>query len=188
MEPSEHQPRESFDGEKLEALAESIRTHGVLQPIAVRRLDGDHYQIIAGERRWRSLWFYLYTLRRAHRQGIPVVMYGCGIGPVLHRADRRLAGKVISRNADVITLRENDSLAELEALGVKGPEILLTADPSLTLRTHDRTMTEGVLRAAGLDPAGERYVAFLLRPWPGFEEKAPASRKSRSRKMRLMWP
>ena len=122
----------------------------------------------------RSLWFYLYTLRRAHRQGIPVVMYGCGIGPVLHRADRRLAGKVISRNADVITLRENDSLAELEALGVKGPEILLTADPSLTLRTHDRTMTEGVLRAAGLDPAGERYVAFLLRPWPGFEEKAPA--------------
>lgn len=54
VEPSEHQPRESFDGEALEALADSIRTHGVLQPITVRRLDGDHYQIIAGERRWRA--------------------------------------------------------------------------------------------------------------------------------------
>ena len=121
----------------------------------------------------RSLWFYLYTLRRAHRQGIPVVMYGCGIGPVLRKADRRMAGRVISRCADVITLRENDSLAELEALGVSGPEILLTADPSLTLRPHDEAMTEGVLRAAGLDPAGARYVGFLLRPWPGFDEKAP---------------
>ena len=54
VEPSEHQPRESFDGEKLEALADSIRSHGVIQPITVRRLEGDRYQIIAGERRWRA--------------------------------------------------------------------------------------------------------------------------------------
>ena len=54
IEPSEHQPRESFDGEKLDALADSIRSHGVIQPITVRRLERDHYQIIAGERRWRA--------------------------------------------------------------------------------------------------------------------------------------
>ena len=54
IEPSEHQPRESFDGEKLETLADSIRSHGIIQPITVRRLEGDHYQIIAGERRWRA--------------------------------------------------------------------------------------------------------------------------------------
>ncbi len=54
VEPNEEQPRESFDGEKLEALADSIRSHGVIQPITVRRLEGDHYQIIAGERRWRA--------------------------------------------------------------------------------------------------------------------------------------
>ena len=54
VEPSEHQPRESFDGEKLEALADSIRSHGIIQPITVRRLEGDRYQIIAGERRWRA--------------------------------------------------------------------------------------------------------------------------------------
>ena len=54
VEPNEGQPRECFDAEKLDALADSIREHGVLQPIAVRRLDAEHYQIIAGERRWRA--------------------------------------------------------------------------------------------------------------------------------------
>ncbi len=54
VEPGEHQPRETFDGEKLENLADSIRSHGVIQPITVRRLEGDRYQIIAGERRWRA--------------------------------------------------------------------------------------------------------------------------------------
>ena len=54
VEPNQNQPRENFDAEKLEALADSISEHGVLQPIAVRRLDGDHYQIVAGERRWRA--------------------------------------------------------------------------------------------------------------------------------------
>jgi len=54
VEPNSSQPRESFDGEKLEELADSIRAHGVIQPITVRPLDGEHYQIIAGERRWRA--------------------------------------------------------------------------------------------------------------------------------------
>ena len=54
IEPNEHQPRDTFDGEKLEALADSIRNHGIIQPITVRRLEGDRYQIIAGERRWRA--------------------------------------------------------------------------------------------------------------------------------------
>ena len=54
VEPNQNQPRESFDGEKLQTLADSIGEHGVLQPIAVRRLDGEHYQIVAGERRWRA--------------------------------------------------------------------------------------------------------------------------------------
>ncbi len=54
VEPSGSQPRESFDGEKLASLSDSIRLHGVLQPITVRRLDGERYQIIAGERRWRA--------------------------------------------------------------------------------------------------------------------------------------
>ena len=54
VEPAADQPRERFDPEALEDLAESIRQHGVLQPIAVRSLGGGYYQIIAGERRWRA--------------------------------------------------------------------------------------------------------------------------------------
>ena len=54
VEPAADQPRERFDPEALEDLADSIRQHGVLQPIAVRSLGGGYYQIIAGERRWRA--------------------------------------------------------------------------------------------------------------------------------------
>ena len=48
------QPRRRFDEAALEELAESIRIHGVLQPLTVRRLSSGYYQIIAGERRWRA--------------------------------------------------------------------------------------------------------------------------------------
>jgi len=54
VEASSFQPRERFDEEGLQALADSIATHGVLQPITVRRLASGYYQIIAGERRWRA--------------------------------------------------------------------------------------------------------------------------------------
>lgn len=54
IEPNKEQPREYFDQEKLEALAENIREHGVLQPILVRPLGSGSYQIVAGERRWRA--------------------------------------------------------------------------------------------------------------------------------------
>ncbi len=54
VEPNPAQPRTSFDGEALQALADSIAAHGIIQPLSVRELPGDCYQIIAGERRWRA--------------------------------------------------------------------------------------------------------------------------------------
>ena len=54
IEPNPFQPRMSFDQEALEELAESIRTLGLIQPITVRRISGDRYQIISGERRFRA--------------------------------------------------------------------------------------------------------------------------------------
>ncbi|MDR1157619.1 MAG: ParB/RepB/Spo0J family partition protein [Oscillospiraceae bacterium] len=54
VEPNTAQPRRRFDETGLQDLAESIRTHGVLQPLLVRRLPTGYYQIIAGERRWRA--------------------------------------------------------------------------------------------------------------------------------------
>ncbi len=54
VEPNPKQPRRQFDEEELEALADSIREHGIVQPLAVRAVGGGYYQIIAGERRWRA--------------------------------------------------------------------------------------------------------------------------------------
>jgi ParB family transcriptional regulator, chromosome partitioning protein len=53
IQPSDQQVRRSFDSEALRELAESIRRHGLLQPVLVRRLP-DGYQLLAGERRWRA--------------------------------------------------------------------------------------------------------------------------------------
>ena len=54
VEPGLNQPRKHFDEESLVDLSESIRQHGILQPLTVRRLASGYYQIIAGERRWRA--------------------------------------------------------------------------------------------------------------------------------------
>ena len=54
VEPRQEQPRERFDEQALQDLADSIAQYGLIQPITVRRLDSGYYQIIAGERRWRA--------------------------------------------------------------------------------------------------------------------------------------
>ncbi len=66
LRPHVDQPRKTFDNDKLEELAASIREKGVIQPLVVRR-EADHYQIIAGERRWRAS-------QKAGLREVPVVI------------------------------------------------------------------------------------------------------------------
>lgn len=54
VEPNKNQPRKSFDREKLETLADSIKEHGIIQPIIVTKSEDGRYTIVAGERRWRA--------------------------------------------------------------------------------------------------------------------------------------
>lgn len=54
IEPNTLQPRTNFDEERLEELAQSIKSNGIIQPLLVRRLNGERYQLVAGERRWRA--------------------------------------------------------------------------------------------------------------------------------------
>ena len=67
VEPGLNQPRKHFDEEALADLAESIRQHGILQPLTVRRLASGYYQIIAGERRWRAA-------RQAGLEEVPAII------------------------------------------------------------------------------------------------------------------
>lgn len=67
IENNKSQPRTDFDDEALNELAESIRQHGVLQPILVRPIANGRYQIVAGERRWRAS-------RLANLSEVPVII------------------------------------------------------------------------------------------------------------------
>lgn len=121
----------------------------------------------------RSLWYYLFTLFAAKYSGCRVLMYGCGIGPVYKKFDRRLVRRFLNKYVDVITLREAHSLRELERIGVTEPQCMLSSDPALTLPAAAAADVDAVLRAAGLQPDGH-YAGFCLRRWPGFQEKAAA--------------
>lgn len=67
IEPNKNQPRKSFDEKSIEELSNSIKEHGLLQPILVRPLINGAYQIIAGERRWRAC-------RMAELDMVPVII------------------------------------------------------------------------------------------------------------------
>jgi ParB family chromosome partitioning protein len=64
--PNPHQPRETFDEDSIRDLADSVRRHGLLQPVAVMPGNNDNYLIVAGERRWRAA-------QQAGLKEIPVV-------------------------------------------------------------------------------------------------------------------
>lgn len=55
IEPNRYQPRAIFNDEKISELAQTIEAHGMIQPIVVRKLDEERFELIAGERRWRAV-------------------------------------------------------------------------------------------------------------------------------------
>ncbi len=97
VEPNPDQPRKDFDEAELAALADSIATHGIIQPLTVRELPSGYYQIIAGERRWRAA-------RLANLSEVPAV--------ILEADDRKVKELALIEN-----LQRQDLNPVEEALG-----------------------------------------------------------------------
>ena len=126
--------------------------------------------LIQNQTSTRSLNYYLLSIRLAKLTGNRVLMYGCGIGPVSGEGCRKSAARVIDRNVDAITLREDLSAEELKTMGVTKPKVYVTADPALLLEAGSEGAVDGFLLGNNIDPAG-RYALFVLREWQGFEAK-----------------
>lgn len=118
----------------------------------------------------RSLYFYLFTLWAAKLRGAGVIMYGCGIGPLIKSFDKKLAGKVLDSTADIISLRDSGSLSLLEEIGVKKPEIIRAADPVVNLVPSSERAVDRAFEKEGI-PKDAPLIGFCLRKWPGFGGK-----------------
>ena len=140
VEPAADQPRERFDPEALEELTDSIRQHGLIQPITVRKIDGGYYQIIAGERRWRAA-------RAAGLTEIPV--------RVIEADDRRAMELALVEN-----LQREDLNPIEEARGYRTlmQEYGLTQEDAAAAVGKSRPAVANALRLLGLSDAAQRLV------------------------------
>ncbi|MBQ7624519.1 MAG: polysaccharide pyruvyl transferase CsaB, partial [Clostridia bacterium] len=117
----------------------------------------------------RSLLFYLYTIRAAKKKKCKVVMYGCGIGKVSKKQNRKITKYVLNKYADVISLRDRLSFNDLEDMGVTKPKIILSADPAFSIKPASEYDASYYLSKQGVDPDG-KYICFSLREWKGIDK------------------
>ena len=134
VEPNPDQPRSDFDEEELQALADSISQHGVIQPLTVRQMETGYYQIIAGERRWRAS-------RIAGLTEIPAV--------ILEADDRKAMELALIEN-----LQRQDLNPVEEALGYQSlmKEYGLTQEEVATQVAKSRPAVANALRLLSLCP------------------------------------
>ena len=135
IEPNPLQPRKTFNPEELDSLADSIRMHGIIQPLTVRRLPTGFYQIIAGERRWRAA-------RLAGLTDVPVV--------VIEADDKKAMELALIEN-----LQRSDLNPIEEALGYQ--ELMgtyeMTQEQAAARVGKSRPAVANALRLLSLSPA-----------------------------------
>ena len=134
VEPNPDQPRQDFDEEELQTLADSISVHGIIQPLTVRELPSGYYQIIAGERRWRAA-------RLAGLSDVPVV--------VIEADDKKAMELALIEN-----LQRQDLNPVEEALGYQTliNEYGLTQEEAAQQVGKSRPAVTNALRLLGLCP------------------------------------
>ena len=156
VEPNPLQPRKEFDPETLQALADSIAEHGMIQPLTVREAPGGYYQIIAGERRWRAA-------RLAGLEEVPVL--------VVEADDRKVMELALVENlqredlnpmeeaAGYQTLMEEYGLTQAEAAQRVGKSRPAVAN-ALRLLSLSQELAE-LVRGGKLSPGHARALLGL---------------------------
>ena len=119
----------------------------------------------------RSLWYYLHSIQTAKKRGNLVMMFGCGVGPVRRKGNRRRAAAVIQSCVDRITLRDTASLRELESLGVSGIPTRVTADMAFLVRPAAPHLVDALCAELGIRPE-DRLLILAPRPWENAERHA----------------
>ena len=134
VEPNPDQPRQDFDEEELQALADSIEIHGIIQPLTVRELSSGYYQIIAGERRWRAA-------RMANLSEIPAV--------IIEADDKKVKELALIEN-----LQRQDLNPVEEAMGYQSliDEYGLTQEDAAKRVGKSRPAVANALRLLSLSP------------------------------------
>ncbi|MFP4249223.1 MAG: polysaccharide pyruvyl transferase CsaB [Armatimonadota bacterium] len=117
---------------------------------------------------WASLGYYLFTLDRARRAGVPCVIHAQGLGPLKGWPARKLVGRSLKR-ATAVTLRDRNSMELAQDLGVPDERLTLAADPAFLLQPVGHAEVRATLTDAGLEPE-QPLVGMVVRQWRGANE------------------
>ncbi len=164
VESCSSQPRKHFDEAALAELSDSIRQHGIIQPLTVRKLASGYYQIIAGERRWRAA-------RMAGLQEVPVI--------VMEADDRKAAELAMIENLQREDLNPMEEAAGFQALMEQHH---MTQEEAAQRVGKSRSAVANALRLLNLTPPVAKLVEenklsagharALLPLSPALQEKA----------------
>jgi ParB family chromosome partitioning protein len=140
ISPNKNQPRSLFDENSLTELADSIKNIGILQPLTVKKLDGDYYEIIAGERRWRAA-------RLAKLSTVPVIVKE-------YSSQQALEAALIEN----VQREDLNPLEEALTYNKLAEEFNLTQDEIATKVGKSRSTVTNAIRLLKLDPRVQTFV------------------------------
>ena len=140
IEPNKHQPRKTFDKEKIETLAASIKEQGIIQPIVVTPQKNGRYMIVAGERRWRAA-------KKAGLKKVPVIV-------------KEYTQEEIAQIALVENLQREDLNPIEEAMGYRSllEEYSLTQEAVSTITGKSRSAVANSIRLLSLDKDEQKLL------------------------------
>ncbi|MBE3670431.1 chromosome partitioning protein ParB [Vibrio navarrensis] len=144
LQPGIYQPRKEMSPQALEELAASIQSQGIIQPIVVRALNDGHFEIIAGERRWRAA-------KQAGLKRVPCL--------VKNVEDRAAIAMALIEN---IQREDLNAIEEAQALELLQDEFALTHQQVADVIGKSRTTVSNLLRLNSLEPEVKQFVSQKL--------------------------